>query len=39
MDHDESNAFPPAIARRQGGFVYFDVPESGVCNRPLIACS
>jgi len=39
MDQELHDASPPAIARRSGGFVYFDAPESGVCSRPLIACS
>src|SRR5215216_7659206 len=39
MDQELHDASPPAIARRSGGFVYFDAPESGVCSRPLVACS
>lgn len=39
MDREHQDESPPALARRNGGFVYLDTPESGVCNRPLIACS
>ena len=39
MDQERQDESPPALARRNGGFVYFDTPESGVCSRPLIACS
>lgn len=39
MDQGNANNLPPAIARREGGFVYFDTPESGVCGLPIVACS
>jgi len=39
MDQEMQDDSPPAMAQRNGGFVYLDAPDSGVRDQSLIACS
>lgn len=39
MGHEMHDESPPVPAQRNGGFVYFDMPDSCVRERPLITCS
>src|SRR5215471_4546947 len=39
MGEEARDDSPPAMSRRNGGFVYLDMPDSGVRDCPLIVCS